>query len=277
MAEQLTKMQKFKRFVKRNATPTWAKRFSYQVISFLLSIALVAGVITYAFNKSYVERKLYLVKGFTITAHSGAFNTPDNSMDYIDKAIEQKVDILEIDVRQRPDGTLVMGHDIVITNKDGVEVEEVFKKVKDTGILINLDIKEVRTLKTLRELVEKYDLLETVFLTGINILEVDAVKKDFPQVAYYLNYSPSRIKIFTEDYQTKLLKLLDDTGAIGINCSYQYASQTLSEVLHKNGYKLSVWTVDQKRHMIRTLSIHPDNITTHNVAELNQLIDNWKK
>lgn len=277
MAEQLTKMQKFKRFIKRNATPTWAKRFSYQVLSFLLSIALVAGVITYAFNKSYVERRLSLVDGFTITAHTGAFNTPDNSLAYIDTAIENKVDILEIDVRQRPDGTLVIGHDIIINNKDGVEVEEVFKKVKDTGILINLDIKETRTLKTLRDLVLEYDMLDTVFLTGINMIDVKSVKENFPEVSYYLNYSPSRLKIFAEDYQQKLLKTLEETGAVGINCSYQYASQTLADVLHKNGYKLSVWTIDKHRHMIRTLSLHPDNITTHNVNELKALINEWQR
>lgn len=277
MAEQLTKMQKFKRWLKRNATPTWAKRFSYQVFSFILSVILVIGVITYAFNKSYIERNLTLVEGFTITAHTGAFNTPDNSMAYIEKAIEQKVDILEFDVRQRPDGTLVMSHDIVINNKDGDEIEDVLKMVKGTGILINLDIKETRTLPALKELVLENDMLDSVFLTGINTIDVKSVKKDFPEVAYYLNYSPSRIKIFAEDYQKKLLKLLEDTGAVGINCSLQYASQTLSDTLHKNGYKLSVWTVDKKRNMIRVLSLNPDNITSHNVNELRELISSWNK
>ena len=31
---------KFKRFLKRNMTPTWAKHFSYQVISFIISVFL---------------------------------------------------------------------------------------------------------------------------------------------------------------------------------------------------------------------------------------------
>ncbi len=277
MAEQLTKMQKFKRFVKRNATPTWAKRFSYQVISFLLSITLVIGVISYAFNKSYLGRKLILVDGFTITAHTGAFNTPDNSLEYINKAIENDVDILEVDVRQRPDGTVVIGHDIIINNKDGIVLEEVFNKVKGTGILINLDVKEIRALEGLYNLIVSNAMLDSVFLTGINVLEVDSVKKNCPGVEYYLNYSPSRIKIFAEDYQKKLIQLLDDTGAVGINCQYQYASKTLSDTLHKNGYKLSVWTIDKKRHMIRTMSVHPDNVTTHYVTELNDLIVEWNK
>ena len=44
--------QKFKRFLKRNMTPTWAKHFSYQVISFIISVFMVIGVAEYAVTKS---------------------------------------------------------------------------------------------------------------------------------------------------------------------------------------------------------------------------------
>ena len=58
MAEKLTRWQRFKRFLKRNMTPTWAKHFSYQVASFIISVALIVGVGNYAITKSYEERNL---------------------------------------------------------------------------------------------------------------------------------------------------------------------------------------------------------------------------
>ena len=130
MAEQLTKWQKFKRFLKRNMTVTWAKHFSYQVFAFLVSVAMVAGVSTYAFTKSYDARKLKFVDGFTITAHTGAYDTKDNTIESITTAIENGARVIEIDIRQRPDGTLVMGHDIIVTNSDGVELSAAFEIVK---------------------------------------------------------------------------------------------------------------------------------------------------
>ena len=69
MAQPQSRWVRFKRFLKRNMTPTWAKHFSYQVFSFLVSVAMVIGVANYAITRSYDERKLTFVDGFTITAH----------------------------------------------------------------------------------------------------------------------------------------------------------------------------------------------------------------
>ena len=46
----------------------------------------------------------------TITAHSGAFGTPDNSLEYVKKVLEEHCEIFEIDVTFRPDGTPVVIH-----------------------------------------------------------------------------------------------------------------------------------------------------------------------
>lgn len=277
MAEKISKWQSFKRFLKKNMTLTWFKHISYQIFAFLVSVAMIIGVANYAFQKSYDERKLNLVDGFTITAHTGAFNTEDNTLDSVIVSIEHKVKILEIDVRCRPNGTVVIGHDIIVSNTDGVELSTVFDLIKESDVFVNLDVKETRALKGLHDLIFEYELANQVFLTGIELLQVNSVKKDCPDVAYYLNYKPSRFKIFSEDYQQKIVKLMEETGAIGINCNYTYASKTLSNVLHKNGYKLSIWTVDKNRALKRALVCSPDNITTHDPDRIQELIDQWGK
>lgn len=257
-------------------TPTWAKHFSYQVFAFLVSVAMVAGVATYAITKSYEERTLRFVEGFTITAHTGSFGTEENSIASIEKAIESNVEIIELDIRQRPNGTLVMNHDILVTNNEGVELTEAFALLKEDDCLINLDIKETRTLNTLYNMLVEYNLLERSFLTGIDQLNVKAVKESACSgMDYYLNCQPSRLKIFSEDYQKKILEMLEETGAVGINCNYKYAGGTLSDFLHKNGYKLSVWTVNNELSMKRVLTIRPDNITTKEYDLLLSVIDNW--
>ena len=268
--------QKFKRFLKRNMTPTWAKHFSYQVISFIISVFMVIGVAEYAVTKSYDERKLSFVENFTITAHSGSFDTVENSLDFVQAAINNNVEVVELDVRQRPNGTLVMAHDIVITNNDGVPIADAFEILKGTSILINLDIKETRTLNALHDLLVEYELYGNAFLTGIESADVDAVKESTcADLDFYLNCQPSRMRIFTEDYRAKLLQTLEGTGAIGVNCNYKYAGGQLSELLHENGYKLSVWTVNKQKSMKRVLLLKPDNITTKQYDLLLSTIDNW--
>ena len=141
MAEKLTRWQKFKRFLKRSITPMFLLQTAYHVTFFIVSIALLVGVASYAITKSYEEGELNFVEGFTITAHTGAFDTVENSIASVEAAIANDVDILELDIRQRPNGTLVMDHELVITNNDGVPLSEAFDLLRDTDIHINLDIK----------------------------------------------------------------------------------------------------------------------------------------
>ncbi|WP_448921443.1 glycerophosphodiester phosphodiesterase [Eubacterium sp.] len=276
-AKNKKRIEKFKRFLKRNMTPTWAKRFTYQVVAFLVSVSMLVMVVSYAFNKTFDEHDLKFVDGFTITAHTGAYNTPDNSMESLEKAIEHGDASFEIEVRQRPNGTIVMSNDIINTNSDGTEITAAFQRVKETDMHLNLDIRETRVLKNLHDLIVDYSLTDRVTLTGIEVFQANKVKENCPGVEYYVNYMPSRINIFTEDYQQKIIDMLEKTGAIGINCNYKYASRTLSNLLHKNGYKLSIWTVDRKYQIKRALVNTADNITTHNPQKVQHIINKWGK
>lgn len=278
MAEKVSKWVKFKKFLKRNMTPTWAKHFGYQVFAFLVSVAMIIGVADYAVTKSYDERELSFMEGFTITAHTGAYDTTMNSIEFVEMAIKNGASLVELDIRRRLDDTVVMSHDLIVTNNDGTPLEEALRLLKDTDIVINLDIKDTKVLNPMYELLVKYDMVNRCFLTGIELINVNAVKEsDCADMDYYLNYMPSRTKVFFDEYRTKLIDLLDETGAIGINCNYKYASSQLSALLHKKGYKLSVWTVDTKRHAKKALVCKPDNITSRYPDMISDVIENWGK
>lgn len=277
MAESISRKEKLKQYLKKNLTRTWAKRVTYQIFAFIISVAMIAGVTVYAFNKTYDERELSFVDGFTITAHTGAFDTPDNTMESLETAIEHNMKVVEIDIRQRPDSTLVIAHDIVANNSDGVELTQVFDRVSQTDMKLNLDIKEVRVLPALYDMIVDYGFEERAFFTGIDEHQADKVKENCPGIAYYINYWPSRVRIFSDRYQQDILEVLEQTGAIGINCNHICASRTLSNLLHDNGYKLSVWTVNKKYQMARAFVNKPDNITTRCPDKLQEVIDNWGK
>lgn len=278
MAEKVSKWVKFKRFLKRNMTPTWASHFGYQCFALIVSVLMVVGVADYAVTKTYDQLELTFMDDFTITVHTGAYNTQMNSIDSVKVAIDNNAKVIEVDIRQRPDGTVVMAHDLVVTNNDGVPFEEIVGLLKGTDVRINLDIKETRVLNNLHKILVENELLEQSFLTGIETINVKAVKEsDCADMEYYLNYMPSRSRVFFDEYRTKLIDLLNETGAVGINCNYKYANSQLSSLLHKNGYKLSVWTVNTERRAKKMLAIKPDNITTKEPQMIDNVIENWGK
>lgn len=276
MAEKVSKWVKFKRFLKRNMTPTWASHFGYQCFALIVSVLMVVGVADYAVTKTYDQLELTFMDDFTITVHTGAYNTQMNSIDSVKVAIDNNAKVIEVDIRQRPDGTVVMAHDLVVTNNDGVPFEEIVPLLKGTDVRINLDIKETRVLNNLHKILVENELLEQSFLTGIETINVKAVKEsDCADMEYYLNYMPSRSRVFFDEYRTKLIDLLNETGAVGINCNYKYANSQLSSLLHKNGYKLSVWTVNTERRAKKMLAIKPNNITTKEPQMIENVIENW--
>lgn len=211
-------------------------------------------------------------KGMTVTAHTGAYDMPDNSMEFIHKALEMHPAIIEIDIRCRPDGSIAMSHDSIKSNDEGEDVAEVFSLMKGTDIRMNLDIKQTAALKGLYKLIRKYGLRRQVFMTGLGEPEVPVARVDCPRIKYYLNCSPDTSAINDPAYQEELLAKLKETGSIGVNCNYKYANGTLCELLHRNGYLLSVWTVNDSEDAARMIGIGVDNITTRKPEVINALL-----
>ena len=90
---------------------------------------------------------------------------------------------------------------------------------------INFDIKETRVLNSLHALLVDYNLIDRSFLTGIEVINVKAVKEsNCANMDYYLNYTPSKFKAFSDDYRQKIIKLLEDTGAITVTINLQAAN-----------------------------------------------------
>ena len=276
MEEKVSRWVKFKRYLKRTLTPTWASHFGYQCFAFIVSVLMIIGVADYAITKTYDQIELSFTDDFTVTSLSGAYNTDMNSLEFVKTAINNNAQIIELDIRQRPDDTVVMSNEIVVTNNEGVPFEDVAKLLENANVRLNLDIKETRVLDNLYIILEKYNLVERTFLTGIETINVKAVKESAcADMEYYLNYMPSRVRVFFDEYREKLIDLLDETGAVGINCNYKYAGAQLSSLLHKNGYKLSVWNVNSERKINKMLAIKPNNLGTKKPEMVKKVIENW--
>lgn len=199
-------------------------------------------------------------KTMTITAHTGCVGTEENSLQSIEKGVEYGAQIIEFDV-QYYNGIPVLSHDA----PKGAEVtlEEAFLKVKEyDNLKVNVDIKSVEYIHTVGEVAEKTDVKDRIFFTGVNDDFVSAVKKNCPDIEYYLNVKVLPKRKQTDEYLNSLVKKVKDSGAIGINFNKKSATKRLVEVFHKNGLLVSIWTVNGYFKFRKIMSFGPDNITT---------------
>lgn len=213
----------------------------------------------------------------TITAHSGAFDTPDNSMEFIRTAIKRNAKIIEIDVNMRPNGVLVINHDEVKTNRDGTELSIVMRTIRKSGAQINLDIKKPETLPALYRLIRQLKMQNQVFLTGIRMENIPMVRRHCPGIRYYLNYGIEASQVDNRHFQKRVLRDLKASGAVGINVHYKEWSREFTDLLHDNGYEVSLWTLNEAADAPFVIGCNPDNITSRHPDMVERQLKKHKK
>ncbi len=245
------------------------------VIAVTLTVAVLGtgiffGVRTMKLNE-YKNAELKLPQGFTITAHTGCMDTEDNSLESIKKGIENGATVVEFDLFFTKDGEPVLAHDEPVGGE--VTLDEAFKFVSQyDDVLINVDVKTCDALHKVYPLAEKYGIENRIFYTGINEEDVEIVKKDSPQVKYYLNMDVKKGKADDRDYILSLVEKVKNAGAIGINFNFKSATKELVKIFHENGLFVSIWTVNDEYNMYKILSFEPDNITTRNPDKLSKIV-----
>ena len=238
----------------------------------IFSVLLISILVLTVFFMELKKMKTNLPENFTYTAHTGCVKTPDNSLAAIEEGVKYGADIVEFDLNFLPDGTPVLSHDKPKGNE--VTLDEAFKKISEyESIKVNVDVKTTKNLKAVYPLAQKHGLEDRIFYTGINIDFVEAVKKDSPEVPYYLNVNVEKPRKQTPEYLQSLVKTVKDSGAIGINFNKDHATKKLVEAFHENDLEVSIWTVNQKRKMYKILALAPDNITTRRPDKLNEILD----
>ena len=250
------------------------------LIIVMIVVAILGAGIFFGVRKVKLEHYkmngFNLSKGFTITAHTGCMDTAENSLESIKQGAENGASIVEFDLYFTKDGEPVLAHDEPVGGE--VTLDEAFRYVSMfEGISVNVDVKTCDALEKVYPLAKKYGIENRIFYTGINEADVETVKKDSPEVRYFLNVDVDKSKATEKEYLMSLVEKVKNAGAIGINFNYKNATKELVEVFHENKLFVSIWTVNDEYNMYKILSMTPDNITTRNPDELNEIVEKYQQ
>ncbi|HHU84456.1 MAG TPA: glycerophosphodiester phosphodiesterase [Clostridiales bacterium] len=202
----------------------------------------------------------------TVTAHSGAYDTEDNTLFSVKEIVrhQKNIQIIELDLTFRPDGFPVMLHAENAKITEGESFEEALLYIAENSDLsINIDLKNFNPefLPAVNELIKKYDMLGRVFFTGVSYDKADTVKSSCPDIRFYINHLTP---LFTQKAINDFIEKIIEKQALGTNIHYGIASKKLSDSLHEKGLLLSVWTVNDKKTADKLKKICVDNITSRN-------------
>ncbi len=221
-----------------------------------------------------------------ITAHRGASgNAPENTRAAILSALDQGVDMIEIDVRLTADFIPVLHHDKTLrrtTNGSGpvsrvswsylrsldagswfhpdfagehpLSLEEAIRII-DGRAALNIELKGTPADKNLvprvLALVKKYDIGSTALITSFQRSLIQTVKT--------LDSSISTGYIVERDHAYDPY----DTSWDVLSCSYRMMTAQLIKEVKRSGKGIHVWTVNDTDSMNRLLALGVDMIITN--------------
>lgn len=212
-----------------------------------------------------------------ITAHAGCVGTEMDSIESIEAGIKYGADIIEIDLNIDENGILVLSHDKPKLGFKYPVFEQVLNIInKNKGILLNIDIKDIKILEKLNRIILDYGVKERAFLTGIDFKGIVENKELLRESNYFINLDTTKLDITKLKDRTYLRELFDELKLInimGININYKFATPEIITICKKMGVLSSVWTVDDVEEMKKLINLRVSSITTKEVGLLRNLIN----
>lgn len=206
--------------------------------------------------------------------HRGAKGyEPENTLISFEKAIDLKVDGIELDVHLSSDGILMVIHDETIdrtTNGKGFVNQFTALELKKYGIptltevldlasqkcFINIELKGIGTAKSIVDLVERYILDKNWNYTDFLVSSFDWKMLEEVQM---LN-PKIRIGVLTEESVEEALAFAKKIKAFSIHPYYSLLSKENVALVQEKGFEVYIWTVNSKDDIQKIKSFNVNGI-----------------
>lgn len=240
------------------------------------------------------------MKKCLVTAHSGCMGTVPNSLEHIQKAIELKADIIEVDIRGTKDGIVVLSHDEQVSSccsisgsgngigiieeltYEGIRTiggklvtaEEILPLARENNFVFNLDLKDDEAVEPLMSWLKQLNMQDYVLLTGCGFSKAKAIKQHYGDFHVLLNAEETGA-LEEKDYGDYIKLTCNDAlsaGCCGINISHEDCRRELMEYAVRVKLPVYVYTVDEADAMKKLMEEGAYSITTHKIDLLKALI-----
>ena len=210
-----------------------------------------------------------------IIAHKGAsYELPGNTLPAIQKAIKDRADVIEVDLRRTKDGEIILSHNecklTLAELKEGYKLhkmpfrpptlEEVFEKVPKSTVFY-LDLKELGMTDEIKKIARQAHMNEVWYSNKESLIFA------YTPLLYYYPFVPVTIHKVGHG----AMPMFNPERA----CLHYYENiPSMITISHKLGRKVFVWGVNLEREMKKWIELGADGIITDRPGVLNKIINN---
>lgn len=207
-----------------------------------------------------------------ITAHSGADDRPDNSIEFVKYALASKADALEVDIRKAGDGSLFLAHDAGKEAKAEEQVtylKEVFSLLAlHPSMLINCDLKEADLENEVFALAQQCGVAERLIFSGTVdprkelLINPDRIFWNIDEQIPNLYEKCMKNPLYALEAAKDMCELCKKFGIKVINVYYKLAVDEFLKIVDSYDMEVSVWTVNKAEEIRHFQEKGVKNITT---------------
>lgn len=220
-----------------------------------------------------------------VTSHRGySFDTPENTIIAIERAIEVFADFVEFDVRVTSDSQFILLHDDNLRRTTGLNrsvtrltlasvleldagkwfrsefegtkiptLQEALETTKGR-ILVNLDLKlgdnQTHLVPRLVEIIDEYEMQYQIMITSTCLPCLHEVKNINPNIQTgFITYRVTA-------------SLLNDPNIDIMSVKASFVTQSMVDKIHQSGKQIFVWTVNTQSEIERMSNLRVNNIIT---------------
>lgn len=222
-----------------------------------------------------------------VVAHRGGTELgPENRMETFRRALELKVDAIELDVHRSADGVLFVIHDSTLTRTFGVEgtvnrmtaadlsklgvptLREAFTLVGDRArLVVEVKADEPGLEETLVALLEEFRLLESAIVISFHRRPLAELHRIRPALATGFLYGST---------ESSPAELKGELGIRYLGPHYSKVNAELMEQVRQAGLLINPWTVDDEKTLAEMIALGCDAVTTNYPTRLLKLLKERK-
>ena len=211
--------------------------------------------------------------------HRGAAAlAPPNTIQAVEAALEQGVELVELDVFGRPDKTLVLGHSRRELGEEPVTLEDVFaflaESAPDVGLVA--DLKGAGWEQELVQALRRHGLVERAVASTSDVRSLQVLRRIEPRLSRSRTYPRGRL--FFGRRRTwipvtgpvlaamrlalpyRIAGLSDEVGASAMTLKHQVVSRSAVDRCHELGIAVLVWTVNDRALFRRLDALGVDGV-----------------
>jgi glycerophosphoryl diester phosphodiesterase len=219
-----------------------------------------------------------------VIGHRGAMgHETENTISSIEKALELKVDMIEIDVFKIASGEIVVFHDdtverltngtgnvedysweelqkLLVTGNHKIPLLSAVLDVIDKKVPLNIELKGAGTAKDVNVTLQKYIKekdwkLDDFLISSFNWEELKIMRQVNNDVAIAI--------LIEEANPLEALPIAKELKAVAINPDYEKLDAEIANQIHAAGFKIYPWTVNEPQAIINMKKIGVDGVFTN--------------